>query len=290
MSRKVVYKREFISGLALCLLSFVLALVFVHPALAAQSDAAIQAADRLRAIAGTDETVTFWNGGTKERPSYTWTFNGRDLSKQQAAALTSLDLEVALSAGDADDSGMPDTLILAFSHEGELPLPAQLSVLLPTNLEGSRLSLFYFDERNGVFTREIHELAVEDGYATFAIRSVYPRVLSTIDLTLWTGAITPVPLETEAFDEPVSTLELEEVPVPTTEQNDALFSAFSLPVPLLIALSLSVACVLAIALVVHFRRRTAIAVMQKGWRESEVTFEEIPSLDELIEVEEPRED
>jgi hypothetical protein len=287
--RAVVHKRKFIGGLALCLLVLALTLIPVRFALAAPNDAAVQVADQLRAVAETDETVTFWSGGTAERPHYTWTFNGLDISKRRAAELTSLDLDIALSAGDADGSGMPDTLMLAFSYEGELPLPAQISVLLPGDFEGNRPSLFYFDEQNGIFSREIYELTVEGDYATFVIRSVYPRALSSIDLTMWTGTITPVPLETGEVDEPDSTLDLEETPTPTSEPRNAPFSVFSLPMPLLIGLGLAVICAFVLLLVVHFRRRAAIAAMQKGWQLTKVSFEDIPSLDELIEVEETHE-
>jgi hypothetical protein len=305
--RTVVHREKFVGCLALCLLAFVLALFFACPALAAPSDAATQAADRLRVIAGTDESVTFWTGGTKERPDYTWTFRGQDISKREAESLTSLDLDIALSAGDADDSGTPDTLVLAFSHEGELPLPAQISVLLPVDFEKSNMSLFYFDDRSGAFFPEISELTAVDGYVTFGVRAAYPRAISTIDLAMWTGTIAPVPLERGTPDELAPTpdsaadpatdpatgpaTEFEETPTPTAdtaEPGSAAFDMSSLPIPLFIALGFAVVCVCAIALVVHYRRRASIAAMQKGWQPSELVFEDIPSLDDPIEVEEPR--
>jgi hypothetical protein len=273
-------------------LAFVLMLCFARPAFPAPSDAATQAADRLRAVAGTDETVTFWSGDTAERPDYTWTFNGRDISKAQAASLTSLDLDIVLSAEDADGSGTPDTLILAFSYEGELPLPARISVAVPDNFDANRLSLFAFDEQNGTFDREMDGLVVQDGYVTFSAMRMHTRALSSADLTTQAGAIPPMPLSSESSDsgepEPASTPETASASI--IEPDSPLASAFSPPAPLLIALGLVVVCVLAAILIVRYRRRAAIAAMQEGWQASEVAFEDIPSLDELIEVEEPSRD
>jgi hypothetical protein len=288
--RIFVHKRKSAGALALlCLLLLALMLPLPHPAFAASNDAAINVADRLRAVAGTNETVTFWSGGTAEQPHYTWTFSGRDLSRQQAAELTSLDLGIALTLGDADASGAPDTIMLAFSHEGELPLPAQISVLLPANFEGDHPSLFSSDEQNGIFSREVYELAAEDGYVNFLIMSAYPRALSSIDLTMHTGVIEPIPGETDGTDSLTPAPSPDENLSSGTELGGFSFDIFALPTPLLVGLGCAVACVFVIILVVHLRRRAAIAAMQKGWQATKVAFEEIPSLNEMMDLEEPPE-
>jgi hypothetical protein len=307
----VAHKRVFLSCLSLCLLILVLALAFARPALAASDDAPAQvdgygggeysavsaldapddapaqAADDLRAVAGTDETVIFWNGGTAGQPGYTWIFNGLDISKQEAARLTSLDLGIVLTVGDADGSGAPDTLMLAFSHEGELPLPARLSVALPANFEGTSLSLFSFDERSGAYGLEAFELAVQDGSVSFKVTGTHARALSSLDLTAKTGAIAPMPLEAGApgGNEPVPAV----TPVPAAGQGTAPFLPPTLES---IMMALAAACALAVVLDIVFdlrhRYRAAIAATQRGWPASTFALEDIPSLDELMtEAEEP---
>jgi len=307
----VAHKRVFLSCLVLCLLILVLALAFARPALAASDDAPAQvdsygggeynalsaldapddapaqAADDLRAVAGTDETVIFLSGGTAEKLGYSWAFNGLDISEQDAARLTSLDLGIVLTVGDADGSGAPDTLMLAFSHEGELPLPARLSVALPANFEGTSLSLFSFDERSGAYGLEAFELAVQDGSVSFKVTSTHARALSSLDLTAKTGAIAPMPLGAAAPGGPGPAPAA--TPVPAAGQGDAPFSP-SLPLSILVGLAAAsaLAVVLDIIFDLRHRYRAAIAATQRGWPASTFALEDIPSLDELMtEAEEP---
>jgi hypothetical protein len=58
--------------------------------------------------------------------------------------------------------------------------------------------------------------------------------------------------------------------------------------PLLVGLALAFVAVLLFAGVARHRRREQIALMQQGWVSSTVTFEDLPSLTDLIEVDEPR--
>jgi hypothetical protein len=279
--------------------ALVLVLVGVFPcsALAAPSDASVQAAERLREVAGTNESVTFWSGGTAASPAYTWAFSGQELSREQAASLTSLDLGITVTALDTDGSDGPDTLILDFSHEGPLPAPALVSVAIP-EAPGMKadLALFAYDGQRASFTEAQQTVQTQGGYVSFTLTHCSLWALSTLDL-----ATLPSPLQVAAGSVPtpgnvsvadgVSTAgsvpSTGTVPVPGTalEQTASAVPSFILVTASLIALGVVFAtCAL------RYRRRRELAAMQQGWVASKLDFEDIPSLDELMDMEEPRED
>ncbi|MDR1082762.1 MAG: hypothetical protein LBL27_02705 [Coriobacteriales bacterium] len=274
-------------ALAKVLCAVSLALLLVCPQLAlASTDASIQAAERLRTIAGTTESVTFWSGGTAERPEYTWTFMGQELPKEQAAALTSLDLEIALTADDANGDGAFDTLMLDFAHEGLLPAPALISVIMPDGLDGKGgLTLFTFDERTASFTENQRGLVAADGYVSFHLTHCSRWALSTVDLTLPASQR----LGDTAAPEAAAVTPTEATPTASAPQAAASQQTFpfGLPVPALIAIPALAVSALVVILVIRHRRRVELAAMQQGWNTSELVFEDIPSIDELVDIEEP---
>jgi hypothetical protein len=279
-------KHRFAFARALCAVA--LALFFVCPQFAlAASDAAVQVAERLRAIAGTAESVTFWSGGTAERPEYTWTFSGQDIAREQAASLVSLDLGISVSAEDADNTGAPDTLALDFAHDGALPAPALVSVALPEDFDAAgSLALFSFDEQTGAYTELQRGFPVEDGYVSFYLTYCSRLTLSTVDLALPASQRTESPAgSTDAL--PTSSTEIEPTASPEAASADQQSAFLGIPLPVLIVAPLLVVSAFVAILVVRRRRRAELAIMQQGWNTSELVFEDIPSIDELLDIEEP---
>jgi hypothetical protein len=260
-----------------CALALALAAVPSRTAHALSSDASVQAAERLREVAGSGEDVTFWSGGTPERPAYTWTFSGRELPREQAASLTSLDLGIATATDDADGNGTPDTLVLDFSHEGPLPAPALIAVAVPSGLEAEGgYALFSFDGQTGAFTEAQGGLVPVDGYVSFYLTHCSRWALSGIDLSAPVKAPLPAPAAAGAF----GTVPLEAPP----GQAPAPFPAARTLLPAALCLG---AAALAAALAVRHRRRRELAAMQQGWAVPALAFEDIPSIGELLDIEEP---
>jgi hypothetical protein len=273
-----------LSGALVLALALALAGACPCPALAAPSDASVQAAERLREVAGTDESVTFWSGGTAASPAYTWSFSGRELSREQAASLASLDLGIAVSSFDADGSGGPDTLLLDFSHEGPLPAPALVSVAVPEALgTGAGLALFAYDEQKASFTEAQQAVQTQGGYASFALTHCSLWALSALDL-----AALPAPVQAGAGGVPApgSVPAADGVPAPGAALEQP---AFSVPPSALVTVPLAALGVVLITCVLRHRRRRELAAMQQGWAASGLGFEGIPSLDEPMDIEEPRE-
>jgi hypothetical protein len=286
-----------LSGVAFtCALAliFMLTLGFACPAFGATPDVAAQAAERLRAVAGTSESVTFWSGTAAEHPSYTWTFEGHDLSREQAMSLTSLELGITVTATDTDGSGAPDALILSFASKEPLLSPATVAVALPEGFESTgNLSLFGLDATGSVLSELQRGLTVNAGYASFVIINRSTLALSAKDLGLLASSVSSVGEDEAGFDAGATSPDTErtthiEPSVLPSGSSVGQLSALSPSV--LISITVVLLGALLAALYVHRRRRAELAVMQKSWQSSELVFEDIPSLGELmdIEIEEPR--
>jgi hypothetical protein len=300
------------------------------PAFAAPSDASATVAERLREVAGSTESVTFWSGGTAERPAYTWTFEGRELSREQLGSLDALDLGITSTTEDADGSGTADTLVLGFSHEGALPAPARISLAVPEGLEGlggrgdlegrgdtgggSGLGLFAYDGQRGSFTGIESDLPVEDGYVSFTLTHCSVWALSTIDLSASgaasaaggaSGAASAVGEAAGAADvaagaasgadagadgtSSTSSSAAAALATVSAEGTTVGLPAFLSAAPVLLLSVLVIGAGGLVAALVRGRmRRRELAAMQQGWGVSSVVFEDIPSIDELSEIEEPR--
>ncbi|MDR1082763.1 MAG: hypothetical protein LBL27_02710 [Coriobacteriales bacterium] len=128
---------------------------------------------KLKEVAGTDEQITFWHGGSLERPDYSWTFYGRDLDAAALDAFDELDLGLTVSqSGTGLVSTLLDkvdkTLVLDFAFDGALPAPAVLYIAAPSALTvDDALSLYLYDEQTGGFRHVLDGLGVESGYIAF---------------------------------------------------------------------------------------------------------------------------
>jgi hypothetical protein len=132
-------------------------------------------AEKLLDIAGRDEEMTLWYGGTVEGPDYSWTFQGADLDADVLTSTKTLDLSITASpTGQGLVAGLlagsKNTLVLDFAHEGALPAPAVIYMAAPAYLsEGDTLSLYSYDEQAGTFIHRLDGLSVESGYIAFEI-------------------------------------------------------------------------------------------------------------------------
>jgi hypothetical protein len=128
---------------------------------------------KLKEVAGTDGQITFWHGGSLERPDYSWTFYGRDLDAAALDAFDDLDLGLTISqSGTGLVSTLLDkvdkTLVLDFAFDGALPAPAILYIAAPSAITvDDALSLYLYDEQTGGFRHVLDGLGVESGYIAF---------------------------------------------------------------------------------------------------------------------------
>jgi hypothetical protein len=128
---------------------------------------------KLKEVAGTDGQITFWHGGSLERPDYSWTFYGRDLSSASLDAFDELDLSLTISQSGTGLvstllNKVDKTLVLDFAFDGTLPAPATLYIAAPSAITTSdALSLYLYDDQTGGFRHVLDGLGVESGYIAF---------------------------------------------------------------------------------------------------------------------------
>jgi hypothetical protein len=155
---------------------------------------------KLKEIAGTTEQVTFWQGGTVERPDYSWTFYGEDFNAAALAtldALDALDLTIHVSEkGSGLVAGLlanaDKTLVLNFASEGALPVPATLYIAAPAELSATdALQLYRYDEEAACFRFALGGLGVESGYIAFETDEYATWAISAEDLAAIPAAQAP---------------------------------------------------------------------------------------------------
>lgn len=272
---------ELFVGLGALALSFLLAIFIAVPAWAAPSDSSADVVNRLREIAGTDQQVTFAYGGTPDRPAYTWVFNGLDLPREQAANLKNLDLGIDVATEDTNGDGTEDALVLDFAHEGDLPIPAVVTVLVPSTFEltEAELALFLFDDTTGDFEQIQKGLTVTGGYVAFSLTHCSKWAVSFLDLT---ASAMPMPVLAPSLAAATPTLD-----APAIQGIDLAFVT-----PWLVLAALFCACLIVTVMVKHSRRKAEAEIMERSWRSDMRVLRSIPSLDELmdeVEVVEPYE-
>lgn len=132
-------------------------------------DAAV--ADALAAVAGTDETVCFWEGDSIEDASYLWSFAGQDLSADDVA-----EVDLGVTDATADEPELADALgdatycALAFAHDGAYPAPATFGYRVSDLFaNGERLALYFYDRKSESLVLVQQGVEVSEGYATFKI-------------------------------------------------------------------------------------------------------------------------
>ena len=137
---------------------------------------------------GTSDQVIFWSGSPSERPDYSWTFVGDDLSEDAADKPFDPTIEVSkLGTGNvANIMKQPakDGLVLDFAHSGDLPGEASIYVNVDAAFEdGTTLKLDGSDPEAVAFGEAEAETTVEAGYASFKLTHCSTWALSTDDLS-----------------------------------------------------------------------------------------------------------
>lgn len=141
----------------------------------------------LAKIIGTSDQVIFWSGSSSERPDYSWTFVGDDLSEDAADKPFDPTIEVSkLGTGNVANimKQAKDGLVLDFAHSGDLPGEASIYVNVDAAFEdGTTLKLYCFDPEAVAFGEAEAETTVEAGYASFKLTHCSTWALSTDDLS-----------------------------------------------------------------------------------------------------------
>jgi hypothetical protein len=267
-------------------------LIFGFVASIAHAAVQDQVSERLAAIAGRDETISFEATDTDSSFTCTWIFNGLDIAPEQMRSTSSLDLGIDIRpkgiVGHATDS-----LVLDFAHEGALPAPAILSVALPPSLvPAESLSLYAFDERAQRYVLLQGDLVSTGGLVSFSITHCSALVLSVADLAALGEGVGPLPLDVDASDVPATGVAVAGVASSDARDESFSFSVFSWQVYVVLGFVTAVAITLFVLR--RYRRARESAVMQQGWVTdsglSAIDFSSMPSFDDPIEggIEEPK--
>ncbi len=137
-------------------------------------------------IIGTKDQVVFWSGSSSDRPDYSWTFVGEDVSAD--SPFLDFDPTITVSKlGTGNVSNImkqaKDGLVMEFAHEGDLPGEASVYVKVGDAFaDGTELGLFCFDDKSKRFERVQDGLKVQDGYVSFKTNHCSTWAFSTDDL------------------------------------------------------------------------------------------------------------
>jgi hypothetical protein len=152
---------------------------------------------QLAKIMGRQESVTFEKTDAAGNVLYSWTFAGKDLT-----APADIDMTIEISKQGTEElqrvTGGKEALYLAFSHEGPLPGPATVCVNVNDIFaNGSKLNLYYYDEKNSKAQLQAENLPVENGYVNIPLKhcSQYILMEGSLDSAagmIWTGVIMAV--------------------------------------------------------------------------------------------------
>ncbi|WP_147272962.1 hypothetical protein [Gordonibacter sp. 28C] len=137
-------------------------------------------------IIGTKDQVVFWSGSSSDRPDYSWTFVGEDVSADSPYLDFDPTITVSkLGAGNVSNimKQAKDGLVMEFAHEGDLPGEASVYVKVGDAFsDGTELGLFCFDDKAKRFERAQEGLKVQDGYVSFKTTHCSTWAFSTDDL------------------------------------------------------------------------------------------------------------
>lgn len=152
---------------------------------------------QLATIMGQQESATFEKKDAVGNVLYSWTFAGKDVT-----APADIDLTIRASKEGAPElqklTRGNDALYLAFSHEGSLPGPA--TVCLSVNnifANGTKLNLYYYDQKSGQAQLQAANLPVSNGYASLSLKHCSQYILMEGSLNsaggmIWIGVIIAV--------------------------------------------------------------------------------------------------
>lgn len=152
-----------------------------------EANSYLDTAEELGRIAGTGDQAVFWSGPSSDKPIWSWTFRGEDVSAEGASQPFDPTITVSkLGTGDVSNimSQAKDGLVLDFAHDGMLPGKASIYVKVDgTFPDGSSVGLYLFSDAERRFERVQDGVSVADGYASFTIDHCSTWALSTDDLT-----------------------------------------------------------------------------------------------------------
>lgn len=169
----------------------------------------------LAKIIGTRDQAVFWSGAASDRPDYSWTFVGDQVSADGPNLAFDPTITVSkLGTGDVANimKQAKDGLVMEFAHEGELPGEASIYVKVDGSFaDGTELGLFLYNEDSKRFESVQGGVKVEGGYASFKTDHCSSWAFSTDDLTSYAveetntpGAIAVDKRDTIAADEGTS--------------------------------------------------------------------------------------
>jgi energy-coupling factor transport system substrate-specific component len=244
------------------------------------SDPGAVAREQLIEAVSRAESVTFWIGSDPEKPDYTWTFDGALLEPYQAERLPPLALDV-YATEQAFAGRSIDTLALEFAWQGDLPVPVDMAVRLPSALvDATPLALYRLNRSTGTYELGQAAVAVDAGYASFILISADPVALSTADLSgspPQEGGTAQGGGSNAGVDDGTATTEGQQGAAQGRTSDDSSPSKSLLAVlPWAIAGVLAVILgVVAASAIIRQRRARMAAEMEGGW------FKDFPSIDEL---------
>lgn len=169
----------------------------------------------LEKILGTQDQAVFWSGAASDRPDYSWTFVGDQVSADGPSLEFDPTITVSkLGTGDVANimKQAKDGLVMEFAHEGDLPGEASIYVKVDASFaDGTELGLFLYNEKSKRFESVQEGVKVEGGYASFKTSHCSSWAFSTDDLTSYAveetntpGAIAVDKRDTIAADEGTS--------------------------------------------------------------------------------------
>lgn len=124
---------------------------------------------QLATIMGKPESATFEKKDAAGNVLYSWTFAGKDVT-----APADIDLTILISKAGTPElqklTGGKEALYLDFYHQG--PLPGRATVNLSVNhvfANGTKLNLYYYDEKSGQAKLQAANLPVANGYVSISL-------------------------------------------------------------------------------------------------------------------------
>ncbi len=155
-----------------------------------QNNAYLDTAAQLNKIKGTSDQAVFWAGSSSDKPEYSWTFVGTDIT--DLSQNLSFDPTITVSKlGTGNVSNIAkqarDALVMEFAHTGVLPAAASLYVKASgAYADGTELGLYVYNADSGRFElAQTDKVKVSGGYATFKIDHCSTWALSSDDLTAY---------------------------------------------------------------------------------------------------------
>lgn len=154
--------------------------------------------EQLQRVQGSEDQVVFWSGTASDKPSYSWTFYGKDIPED--SPYFSFDPSVSISKmGEEYVANLmkqaKDGVVLACAYTGTLPSSASFYAYVGNDYaDNTNLSLFVYNDEKRCFELVQENLEVEAGYAHFQTEQASLWALSTDNLAQYSVEETYTPL------------------------------------------------------------------------------------------------